>query len=237
MWTRVGDWWTGTSSFRYGASGAAFTYDGVMGVSDEARLHALMRRAFGMFQPGGAFHQLYQAMGMDLSADVEETTRTHAGVTVHGWATAWKADALVAEQAELLRWMPRDWYVAVVEGNALFSNDAAGIDRMIDEAKAGEEPRATLEAERVFGAGKQAYMDFDFLEMVRSMAKSLGGPEAATLEALAQNAPASSPVSVSVSFEDNRMRFQTRVPSALVQAFATIGSEPSESATATATDE
>ncbi len=228
MWTRVGEWWTGTADYRYGTSDKGLSYTGVMGVSDEARFNDLMRRAAGMFKSGGTLHELYQAMGLDLSAAIEETTRTHSGVSVREWTTSWNTGALDAQTAELIQFMPRAWSLAVVDGNGLLSTDSEGLDRMIDDAKAGREASPSLEAERVFGGGRQGYMDLDFLEMAKSMAGTMGGPDPEALDALLQNAPAPSPVCMAASFEDDRMRFQTRVPSALARTFAMIGSAASE---------
>ena len=66
-------------------------------------------------------------------------------------------------------------------------------------------------------------MDFDFLELAKSVIP-MAGPDAGMMQAVLQSAAGSVPVITALSFEDNRMRFQARVPSALIQMFTMIGS-------------
>ncbi len=222
MWTGMGDWWSGTADVQYGFSDEGLSYHAVMGVTDESKLIDVLRQSVGMFGQGGALQGMYKSLGMDLSASVEATTREHAGVSIHEWAMTWNMGGLDTETAEVFKMMPSGWSLAVVDGTGLISTDRDGIDLMIDDAKAGRASSRTLEATRVFGDGQQVYMDLNIQELMKSISQ-IAGPDAG-MKFLAQSDAGSPSVSMAVSFEDNRMRCQARVPSAQIQMFALIGS-------------
>ena len=110
--------------------------------------------------------------GLELSMAIERKSREHAGLPVHRVKMSYGTvdeTKVSKEQLEAMKAFLQDYELAFVGNQALMASAPARLDALIDRAKAGSTSALDLQACAAFGKGKHAYMDADFVRMMKTM--------------------------------------------------------------------
>jgi hypothetical protein len=206
--------------------GRPFSIEGVMEVKDGVKLLAAMEKLSALFASGGAFHELYRGLGLDAKVMFKKDARTHGDAAVHRFEFSFEATADAPEPLrDSLKAMTitMSSELAIAGGWAVMSTDAARLDAMVDAVKAGEAAKAgggpAFASVKAFGPGRQLYMDYDVLGLMKGFGQWLPGPGAELLQKL----PAASPLLFAGTFDQNRGQLHMRVPLDFIQAFGKLG--------------
>lgn len=124
------------------------------------------------FQQGG-IADFYKSIGQTMTVSFKKNVREHAGVPIHQL----KFDVTLTNlpgnaQKEMQRLMgPMGYDIAVVGHVMIYAMSGVSIDNLIDVVKSGAANPGfkPLEAQQVFGAGAQGYVDFGVSGAVHMM--------------------------------------------------------------------
>jgi len=146
-----------------------FASESVMLVKDEAKALAMVEQSMSLLAPGSAFGNMYKEMGMEFSTALEKDVRSHAGVQIHRMKMDFDMPNVPEAEAAQIKRMMKDMELAFARGYYLASQDPASLDKMIDKALAGAKTDGvTLKAREIFGAGQRAYVDLDFIGLMKA---------------------------------------------------------------------
>jgi len=220
-----------------------FAMEGVVGVTDEARALALADAGVAL-AVGWLDSLSHGSEPFPVQIKLERDVRRVGGVAVHrvrfserpapakapekktgGKKAAEKkaADKKAADRkpadlkaADLFKIESFNTEFAFAHGYYLTAQDPADLDRLI--GRAGQPGTAsTLQAEKAFGPGKQAYVDYDFLGLLKAMpAFEPGKPDPFA----ALRGVTTEPMLYAVSLERGTIRFETRMPLSAFKALA-----------------
>jgi hypothetical protein len=146
-----------------------FASESVMLVKDEAKALAMVEQSMSLLAPGSAFGNMYKEMGMEFSTALEKDVRSHAGVQIHRMKMDFDMPDTPEAQAAQIKSMMKDMELAFARGYYLASQDPDSLDKMIDKALAGAKTDGVkLKAREIFGAGQRAYVDLDFIGLMKA---------------------------------------------------------------------
>jgi hypothetical protein len=112
---------------------------------------------------------MYKEMGMEFSTALEKDVRSHAGVQIHRMKMDFDMPDTPEAQAAQIKSMMKDMELAFARGYYLASQDPDSLDKMIDKALAGAKTDGVkLKAREIFGAGQRAYVDLDFIGLMKA---------------------------------------------------------------------
>jgi hypothetical protein len=210
-----------SADFRPGAGGTPeMKVQAVAGVADEGRALAMLERTYAFVSP---LMESIVESGQEVKFALEKNVRQTGGVPVHRVrltppkSTAKGKPAKGAKPAKAapkpttpsaLPFNAFDVEFAFAHGYYLSASDAAGLDRLVARAATASEGAPTLQAEKAFGPGRQGYMDYDFLSVLKSMPVPEGQPN--PFAALAEVEPA--PLLYAFSMDGGKFSFEQRLP-------------------------
>lgn len=146
-----------------------FASESVMLVKDEAKALAMVEQSMSLLAPGSAFGNMYKEMGMEFSTALEKDVRSHARVQIHRMKMDLDMPDTPEAEAAQIKSIMKDMELAFVKGYYLASQDPASLDKMIDKALAGAKTDGVkLKAREIFGAGQRAYVDLDFIGLMKA---------------------------------------------------------------------
>lgn len=216
------------------APGAPFLVETAMAVPDEAKALALAEHSTALMGPDGPLNKLYEDMGMPLrvKASMEKAARRHAGVDVHRLKIEFDADKLPDAQAAQIKALMKDQEFAFAKGWYLASQDSKSLDGMVDRALAGgSKDAAALQAAKAFGEGRNLYVDYDFIGLMKAVLEMMpqGQPGMPPKAALAR-LRAGDPMVFAATFAGGRAQMHGQIPLApLVRlAKAAMGTDADE---------
>lgn len=216
LWTDL-SWWAGDASMKMKMAAVdegMFTMDYAMGVQDAEKYLSVMESASKLLEPGSALGELYKGMGMPLEVGLEKDVRKHGDVSVHRFkmkvAESGEEGSPPMPGMEMVQGMLRDYEMALVNGQAVVSQDPAGLDALIDAARAGEEKPLELAAVKAFGKGRHGYMDYDILGLLKSILQAM--PFFGEATQAFDNVTSKGALVFAVTFADGRMLVQGGIP-------------------------
>jgi hypothetical protein len=157
----------------------------VMTITDAKKYVELMDRVMEMIGPDSTLGKLYANMGIAMK--FEKNVREHAGVQIHKLKFTMDEKKLQPAQAAQMKMMMHDTELAIFNTSYVTATDAAELDTMIDQLKAGIAPKPgdapPLKAMTTYGAKQQFYVDYDFLALMKStMSADPNNPMAAVFK-------------------------------------------------------
>jgi hypothetical protein len=211
-------------------AGAPLVAETVARVRDEASALALMEKSAALLAPGSLWYRLYADLGMPLRTSLQKNVRRHAGVPVHVFKMSLDAKDLAAEQKAQYAMFMRDTEFAVARGYFLSAQDRAALNALIDRAAAPPATAPSLLAERAFGPGAHAYVDYDVFGLLRAVSAYLPAAPGTPHPFAALPPMDADPFVYAASLADNRIRLQSKLPlkpfAALAEAFKTHPPNP-----------
>jgi hypothetical protein len=225
LFLAMGDWWGGAAAFtmRPGKD-CPFFVDWEAGVVDEAALRAAMETAMRLVSPGGALSNLYKEMGLEISLKLEKGARQHAGISIDRWKyTLDTSKAPLEMDGGLIKAMLRDVELALVKGRLLASNDASRLDSMIDEVQSSARAEARLLAEQAFGPGRQAYLDYNVIGLLKAMSGLSENPAMQVMKTTLDKVKSPEPMVFAVTFGEARAELRMSIPLAPFAQMAVAG--------------
>jgi hypothetical protein len=214
LWTDL-SWWAGDASMRMAAvDEGMFTMDYAMGVQDADKYLSVMESASKLFEPGSALAELYKGMGMPLEVGLEKDVRKNGDVSVHRFKMAVAENETEGSPPmpgmEMIQGMLRDYEMALVNGQAVVSQDPAGLDALIDAARSGAAKPLDLAAVKAFGEGRHGYMDYDILRLLKSLFQAM--PFFGEFGQVFDKVTAKGALVFATTFADGRMLVQGGIP-------------------------
>ncbi len=181
-----------------------------MMVTDSNSISALYDRMQVLTGPGGPLAKYYSMMSVPMSATLEKKIRTYRGLDIMRYKTQADISKLDPQMASTMKLMLKDMDIAVVKQTYLGATSPADLDAMIDRALDGKADKAavTLEAMTFFGPGKQAYFDYNFIELMKEMMAELPANPLANLKQLSD----AKPIIGAAVTENGRALLQVRIP-------------------------
>jgi hypothetical protein len=216
--------------------GAPLAVESAMSVTDEAKTMALVEKGLSLLGPGGAWGALLKDTGISMA--LQKNARKHAGIPVHRFKvnlnTKGLTPAMKSAQAPFLR----DTEFAIARGYYLTAQDPAALDRLIDRAQSGTAGEGvTLLSARAFGEGRHAYVDYDFIGLMK--AASAATPPVKGQPNPFANLPstAADPMLTAMTFSQGQIRWQSKIPlrpfMAMSEAFKKSTPSPAPSSSPT----
>ena len=138
-------------------------------VSDGEKMMQLLDDYIGLFAGDNDLGKMYRAMGITMKLDRD--VRTHKGVAVHQMKVEMDPGKMQPGQAEMMKGFMAEPQFALVDGWYLAAQEAGALDELIDAARSGKklgDPKK-VKSRYEFGPGRHFYMDFDFIELMKSM--------------------------------------------------------------------
>jgi hypothetical protein len=161
--------------------------------------------------PGGGWATLLKDTGASVA--LQKNTRRHAGVPVHRLKVHVDMKDLTAEQKATQAAFMRDTEFAITRGYYLSAQDPAGLDRLIDRASSGAAAEGiTLMSARAYGAGRHAYVDYDFIGLMRAVSAITPPVKGQPNPFASLPATAADPMLSAMTFAQGRIRWQSKIP-------------------------
>ena len=215
----VNGWWPERGSFGTSSSRESLlNVEAVMEVEDADRYLAVMEEFMNFGKPGTYLHDLYKSMGMDLQPAIKRDARTHAGVSVHRFKIFEKMEGSDLLTEEMLKTIPTSMEIAFVNGLAVMAYTPGELDSLIDTIK-GDAPEGelTLQAVRTFGTGRQMYLDYDLIALMKAFGGMVPG-----VEGIYGKMSAGFPLVGAVTFDENRAAMQLLLPMEFLRQFGKL---------------
>ena len=222
--TSTKDYWKGSGAFSVDLSGKSLSLQYDMAVHSEEKFLDYMEKMAKLVAPGTAMGDFYKALGLEMAWSLQKNARDHAKVPVHRLeltANPSKSEpsAKGSPGLEAMKtFMDQKLELAVVADRALVSGVPADLDGMIDRALARDagDPFVPASA-KVFGSGRQMYVDYDLLALFKAMVSV--NPDDPTAEAMRRLSryPSAEPMTYAVTFAEGRSLFQMRLPMAMIE--------------------
>ena len=193
------------------APGTPLAVETVMSVTDEARAMALVEKGMSLVAPGGGWATLLKDTGVSVA--LQKSARKHAGVPVHRLKVNIDTKGLTAEQKATQATFMRDTEFAITRGYYLSAQDPAGLDRLIDRAVSGAAAEGlTLMSARAYGTGRHAYVDYDFIGLMRAVSAMTPPVKGQPNPFASLPATGADPMLSAMTFGEGRIRWQSKIP-------------------------
>ena len=179
--------------------------EGVYGARDGARVLAVNKRLFTALFAAGPIGDLYRGMGIGMT--FSENTRTLGSISVAKVAYAFDAAKLPADQTDQMRKMMQDIELAFLPDALVFANAPEDLDRLV---AGGGQPLPTA-AEHTIGAGRDGYLDLDWLALMKVSFQMNGAKLAGMADAVAK-LPPGEPMTAAWTARDGRLLGEWRLP-------------------------
>ncbi len=153
------------------------------------------------------------------TSTIERDTREHAGAKVHRMGFDWASP----EEMPDFPGFPTSFELALVGDKVVWAGIPARLDDMIDRVKAGDVGTgAPLRAEKRYGKGRQAYMDYDFIRLMKGLMNAAEATIPGVSERMAE-LDSGEPMMVAGSFASDRAEFLFTMPLGAVREIAEMG--------------
>ena len=179
--------------------------DGVSGLTDSTRFMALNRRMFAAMSADGPIADFYRELGIGMS--FTENTRALGPIPVAKAAYTFDDAKLPADEAEQMRKLMQDLEMACLPKAVVFANAPADLDRLV---AGGGQPLPTA-AEHAIGPGRDGYLDFDWLTLMKVSLQMNGAALGGMADALAK-LPPGEPMTSAWTARDGRALGELRLP-------------------------
>jgi hypothetical protein len=191
-----------------------------MSITDEKKYFEIMDAMMGLFAPDAAIGKLYASMGLNMKMELKKNVREHAGTKIHKMIPNLDTSKMPPDQAAQMKQMVHDIEFAIVKGIYVGTSSAEALDKMIDQVAAGlQSVPAPLKAAKTFGAGKFAYVDYDFVGLIKStMAAQPNNPIGMIFKQLKPDEP----MQGAMVYDKGRLQTQLRIPLGPFQQMAKI---------------
>ncbi len=200
-----GDAVTGDFAFRMrpGGADAPFLWEGLYGSADQAKADAIIDGMGKLFTGDGALAAMYRDMGVTMAMTKGARTAP-SGASVYKMSSTLDETKIPAAQVTQMKAMMKDYELAVTKGWMVMAQDPKSLDALI----AGTGQGMALKAEKSIGAGRQTYVDMDFIGFVKAVMKFAGNG----MEAMIPAGKASEPLAIAGTIDGGAALIEIRWP-------------------------
>jgi hypothetical protein len=190
---------------------------GAYGIASPEAMHRLMTGMAAIAGPDGALGKFYAGLGIPMTIRYETAVRHDGDVAIDRMSVEVDASKLPPDQARAMAAMMQPWEFAPTARWALMAQDPSALDALVARSReAAPAGAGVTAAEHAFGAGRDIYIDYDLVGVMRAtMGSAAAGPAAdlmkPMLDALAA-LPPEPPILAASTADHGAVRGELRVP-------------------------
>lgn len=210
-------------SMQFSKDGMSQTMAGT--VKNPAAYLEMLKKTNALFDKDSMIGKLYAGMGMTMISKFEEKARAYKGVDIARMTMTMDGPMFKGPQKEQMDKMMKPREIAIVKGYFLSSDKPETLNAMIDMTTSGTfSPNGmTLKSKAAFGEGRQFYVDYDFLALMKAVSADPNNPMGPIFAKL----PDGAPVLIAGSMDKGKLQISEQIPLApiakMVKMFMEMG--------------